>query len=80
MAMWETLMPNWIPVTDSSRIVAAAYDSQSQAIHVIFLDGAQYCYEECSQSIWSQFTAPGVSKGAFINSELNKHPYHRRNS
>ena len=36
-------MPDWIPVTDSSRIVAAAYDSQSQAIYARFPDGAEYC-------------------------------------
>ena len=79
MAMWGTLLPSWIPVTGSSRIVAAAYESQRQAVHVRFPDGAEYCYEERSQNIWSQFITPGVSKGAFINSDLNKHPYHRSN-
>jgi len=70
-------MIEWIPVTDSSRVIAAAYSPQLEQIYVRFPDGTEWCYEECPGHIWETFMAPNTSKGAYIHSELDHHVNHR---
>lgn len=70
------MTPDWQPV-ESSRITHEAYDSDSERILVRFPDGVEWCYESCSLDVWDQFTAPGQSRGRFINDVLNHKPHHR---
>lgn len=67
-------MINWIPVSDSSRIVAMAYDYSSETIYVRFPNGVEWWYGSCPGSVWEEFSAPGTSKGTFIHQVLNNHP------
>lgn len=68
---------NWIPVTDSTRVVAMAYDADSEAIYVRFPDGVEWCYQLCPPPVWAEFSAPGQSKGQYIDQELNHKPHGR---
>jgi len=69
----------WYDV-DSSRIVAEAYDADTEVIYVRFPDGIEYCYEACPPHVWEAFTAPGQSRGTFINDVLNYKPRHKHTS
>jgi hypothetical protein len=71
------LMLNWISVADSTRVRAVAYDADEGVIYARFHDGAEYAYSQCSREEWNGFITPGVSKGQYINSILNHHPYRR---
>lgn len=62
---------NWEPVSGSSRVIAEAYDEATETILVKFTDGATYYYSNCPPHIWRQFTAPGQSRGKYINEVLN---------
>lgn len=66
----------WRPV-DSTRIVAEAYDPETETIYVRFPDGVEWCYEACPADIWEAFTAPGQSRGQFIHNVLDHKPNHR---
>lgn len=66
---------NWVDVADSERVAAVAFDPEQETIYVRFKrDGTEWWYSSCPAHIWEQFTAPGVSKGRFINEELDSHP------
>ena len=68
-------MINWIEVSNSSRVSAVAYDSESETIYVRFKkEGVEWWYSSCPVFIWEQFNMPGVSKGSFIHTQLDNHP------
>ncbi len=70
-------MIEWIPVTGSSRIVAEAYDPESETIYVRFHDDVEWRYPACLPQVWQEFTAPGQSRGKYINRVLNYKPHGR---
>ena len=70
-------MVDWIPINDSERVIAIAYDPDAEIICVRFPDGVEWCYEACTPRVWEDFIAPGTSKGAFIRDVLNHQPHHR---
>lgn len=65
---------DWIAVPDSSRIVAMAYDPESETIYVRFPSGMEWWYGNCPPPTWEEFTAPGTSKGTYIAHVLNHRP------
>ncbi|MBV6762765.1 KTSC domain-containing protein [Rhodococcus opacus] len=67
---------DWQPV-DSKRIVAEAYDLETETIYVRFKDGIEWYYEACAPDIWEAFTSPGQSRGQFISHTLNYKPMGR---
>ncbi|MGH3273031.1 MAG: KTSC domain-containing protein, partial [Streptosporangiaceae bacterium] len=52
-------MIEWIPVNGSSRVVAEAYDPETETILVRFPDGTEWSYSACSPAVWEEFSAPG---------------------
>ena len=70
-------MIEWTPVTGSSRIVAEAYDPETETIYVRFKDGVEWYYSACPPQVWEEFTKPGQSRGKYINSVLNHKPHGR---
>lgn len=70
-------MIEWIPVSSSSRIIAEAYDSETETIYVRFPNGVEWFYSACPPHVWEEFIAPGQSRGKYINSELNYKPHGR---
>jgi hypothetical protein len=69
-------MLDWQPV-DSSWIVAEAYEAATESIFVRLADGAEWCYEACPLDVWEAFTAPGQSRGQFVNRVLKHKPNYR---
>lgn len=69
-----SVMLEWIPVTGSSRIVAEAYDPETETIYVRFPDGVEWWYSACPPQIWEAFTAPGQSRGKYIAQVLDLKP------
>ncbi len=67
-------MINWIPVIDSERIVAEAYDPETERIYVRFPSGVEWWYGACPPRVWEEFTAPGQSRGQYIHRVLNYKP------
>lgn len=67
-------MIEWIPVSNSERIVAEAYDSTTETIYVRFTDGVEWQYSACPPQIWLEFTAPGQSRGQYIKETLDFKP------
>jgi len=70
-------MIEWIPVSGSTRIVAEAYDPQTETIYVRFPNGVEWEYSLCPPDVWAQFTAPGQSRGDYIHRFLNYKPNRR---
>lgn len=68
------LMIEWNEVTGSSRIVAEAYDAETETIFVRFPNGVEWKYAACPPSTWIEFTAPGQSRGKYIHSVLDHKP------
>ncbi len=66
-------MLEWTPV-DSTRIVAEAYDAETETIYVRFPNGVEWRYEACPPFVWEEFTAPGQSRGQYIAHVLNNKP------
>jgi hypothetical protein len=64
-------MIEWQPVSGSSRIVAEAYDFETETIYVRFHDGMEWWYSGCPPHVWEEFTAPGQSRGEYIANVLN---------
>jgi hypothetical protein len=64
----------WIPVQGSSRIAAEAYDPDSETIYVRFPDGVEFWYSNCPPHVWQEFTAPGQSRGQYIQQVLDFKP------
>lgn len=67
---------DWQPV-ESNRIVAEAYDPETETIYVRFPDGVEWYYEACPLEVWEAFTAPGQSRGQFIREVLDAKPHGR---
>ena len=70
-------MIEWIPVTGSSRIVAEAYDPETETIYVRFPNGVEWQYSACPPQVWAEFTAPGQSRGKYISRVLDHKPHGR---
>lgn len=67
-------MNDWIAVTGSERIVAEAYDPETETIYVRFPNGVEWWYSACPPNVWEAFTAPGQSRGGYIKDILNYKP------
>lgn len=72
-------MIEWIPVGGSTRIVAEAYDPETETILVRFPDGTEWGYSACPAAVWEEFTALGQSRGQYISRVLNAKPNSRWN-
>lgn len=68
------MMVDWKRVSGSTRIVAEAYDPESERIYVRFPDGVEWWYGACPESVWRAFTKPGQSRGEFIADVLDHKP------
>ena len=73
-------MFDWIPVSGSTRIVAEAYDSETEKIYVRFKDGVEWYYAACPPSVWEEFTAHGQSRGQYMRRVLDHKPHGRHTS
>lgn len=62
-------MFEWIPVV-SEAITAEGFDPETDTIYVRFAGGREYWYSGCPQHVWEEFTAPGQSRGDYINKVL----------
>lgn len=67
-------MIEWTPVTDSTRVIAEAYVTETETILVRFPDGVEWSYSACPPDVWAEFTAPGQSRGEFIARVLDAKP------
>ncbi len=67
-------MIEWRPVSDSCRIVADAYDPETERIYVRFPTGVEWWYAACHMQVWEEFSAPGQSRGEYIHRVLNHKP------
>ena len=67
-------MIEWIPVLNSTRIVAEAFEASAETIYVRFPNGVEWWYSACPEQVWLEFTAPGQSKGKYIAQVLNHKP------
>ena len=65
---------DWIEVSGSARVVAEAYDPETETIYVRFPNGTEWWYAGCPLFVWEEFTAPGQSRGKYIHSVLNHKP------
>lgn len=70
-------MIEWMPVTGSSRIVAEAYDPETETIYVRFPNGVEWWYSACPPEVWQEFTAPEQSRGKYISRVLDHKPHGR---
>lgn len=59
---------------DSSWVVAEAYSPEEEVIYVKFKDGTCWAYQACPAHVWNEFTAPGQSRGKYINEHLKHKP------
>lgn len=66
-------MPEWLAV-QSTRVAAAAFDPEQEAILVEFPDGKKWWYGGCGPEVWEEFMSPTTSKGQFIKDVLDHHP------
>jgi hypothetical protein len=71
------MMPEWLDITDSARVIAAAYDAEFEVIYVRFPNDLEWCYEGCPPHVWEDFMASNTSKGRFIADVLNHQQNHR---
>lgn len=68
-------MITWIAVNGSDRVVAEAYDPETERIYVRFRrDGVEWWYAGCPPHVWEEFTAPGQSRGQYIAKVLDFKP------
>ena len=70
-------MIEWIPVGGSSRILAEAYDPETERIYVRFPNGVEWWYAACPPQVWQEFTALGQSRGQYISRILDHKPHGR---
>jgi hypothetical protein len=66
-------MFEWITI-ESTAMTAIGYDPEAEIIYVRFTDGKEWWYSACTQQVWDEFTAPGVSAGKFLNGFLRAKP------
>jgi hypothetical protein len=69
----EVKMFEWSPVV-SAAITAEGYDPEAETIYVRFTDGKEWWYSACPLQVWEEFTAPGQSKGQYLNRVLRAKP------
>jgi hypothetical protein len=67
-------MIEWIPVNGSAVLVAEAYDPETETIYVRFKNGGEWWYSACPTTTWEEFTAPGQSRGQYLNKTLKFKP------
>jgi KTSC domain len=72
-----TMAIEWIAVDGSNRIVAEAYDPESETVYVRFPNGIEWQYSACPPQTWEAFTALGQSRGQYIAQVLNFKPNSR---
>lgn len=65
-------MIEWIDVSDSQRIVAMAYDLESETVYVRFPNGIEWFYAQCPLVVWEEFQTS--SKGRYIRDVLDHRP------
>jgi hypothetical protein len=65
-------MIEWIEVSGSSRIVAEAYDFDTETIYVRFPNGVEWWYSACPAHVWEEFRSQ--SRGQYIHDVLNHKP------
>jgi hypothetical protein len=65
---------DWIPVAGSARVVAEAYDPETETIYVRFPNGVEWWYAGCPPYVWEEYSAPGQSRGQYIHTILNFKP------
>lgn len=70
-------MIEWREVSGSTRIVAEAYDPDTETIYVRFPNNVEWWYSACPPNVWEEFTAPGQSRGKYIHQVLNHKPNDR---
>lgn len=70
-------MIEWIAVSGSSRVIAEAYDPETERIYVRFHGDVEWWYANCPPHVWEEFTAPGQSRGQYISTVLNFKPHGR---
>lgn len=58
------------------RTLAAGYDENAMTMRIKFRDGEIYEYYDVPPSVWWKFER-AQSPGRFINSTLDRYPYHR---
>ena len=63
-------MPEMVFV-DSSNIEAIGYDETSRELHVQFLSGNKYVYDDVPSELFDAFMA-APSKGSFLNREIKE--------
>lgn len=56
----------WIAVNGSTRIVAEAYNVETETIYVRFPNGVEWWYAGCPPHVWEEFSAAGQSRGQYI--------------
>lgn len=67
-------MIEWQSVSGSTRIIAEAYDPETERIYVRFPDGVEWWYGACTLQTWEEFTSPGQSRGQYIHRVLDYKP------
>ena len=70
---------DWQLVAGSSRVVAEAYDAETDTIVVRFPDGVEWAYAACPPAVWAEYSAPGQSRGEYIARVLDAKPNGRWN-
>ena len=66
-------MFEWIPV-ESKAIIAEGFDPETDTIYLRFHNGEEWWYSACPKEVWDEFTAPGQSRGAYLNKVLKFKP------
>ena len=67
-------MIEWQAVEGSDRIIAEAFDEDTETILVRFPGGVEWAYSACPPAVWGEFTAPGQSRGEYIATVLDAKP------
>jgi hypothetical protein len=65
-------MIEWFPVSGSTRIVAEAYEVETERIYVRFPEGVEWWYGACPPNVWQEFQMQ--SRGQYIARVLNFKP------
>lgn len=73
-------MIEWTQVNGSTRVIAEAYDAESERIYVRFPNGVEWWYAGCTAQVWEEFTRVGQSRGQYIDRVLNYKQHGRHSS
>jgi hypothetical protein len=58
----------------SSRVMRMRYDHGNSQVHVNFVDGTPWVYEDVPYTVYEMFLTSS-SKGRFIHDVLDRYPY-----